>query len=108
MGAFPRAMQSETGMRATRWHAMKHGVSQIPTVRVTKSCREAVKAVGGVLSETYQGQEGHLYTMNGLHDILRRVSLLHGCQGDIQLRLILGMGQSTCSRAYPYLPGGLW
>lgn len=76
MGAFPRAMQSESGMRATRWHATKHGVSRLPTVRVTKSCREAVKAVGGVPSETHQGQQGHLYTMNGLHNILRRVSLL--------------------------------
>lgn len=78
MGAFPRAMQSEGGMRATRWHARMHGAQGVPSVRVTKSHRESVKRVGGVQSKTYQGELGHLYTMNRLHDILARVcTVLH-------------------------------
>lgn len=74
MGAFPRALFSESELGAARWLASKVGAKKLPTICQVKLAREAVQRVIGLAPETFKSQQGNVYTMEDIYRIVRHVS----------------------------------
>ncbi|KAI0739792.1 hypothetical protein C8Q80DRAFT_1357527 [Daedaleopsis nitida] len=70
MGAFPRALFSESELTAARWLAGRMGSIHLPSIRKIKLTREAVLRVAGVNPRLFKGKCGHLYAVNDLSTII--------------------------------------
>lgn len=73
MGAFPRALFSESELTAGRWLASRTGSIHLPSIRKIKLAHSAVLRAAGVKSRMFKGNCGHLYTVNDLPTIIAHV-----------------------------------
>ncbi|KAI0629204.1 hypothetical protein C8Q77DRAFT_1161385 [Trametes polyzona] len=69
-GAFPRALFSESELRAARWLAEKTGARSLPTLRQVKRAREAVLKVAGSEPRIRQGHCGHVYASSNFEKVI--------------------------------------
>ncbi|KAI0633450.1 hypothetical protein C8Q77DRAFT_1157660 [Trametes polyzona] len=71
MGAFPRALFSESELRAARWLAEKTGARSVPTIQQVKRAREAMLKIAGIEPMLYQGNCGHLYATTEFEKVIQ-------------------------------------
>lgn len=74
MGAFPRALFSESELAAARWLASRLGAKKLPTIRQVKLARDAVQRVIGLAPQTVRSALGNLYTVEDIERIIHDVS----------------------------------
>ncbi|KII85794.1 hypothetical protein PLICRDRAFT_115102, partial [Plicaturopsis crispa FD-325 SS-3] len=70
MGAFPRALFSESELKATTWYAKKLGMPNVPSATQVKNHREAVHAITGITTHTVDGKLGNTFAFNDWKEIL--------------------------------------
>ncbi|KAJ7463932.1 hypothetical protein FB451DRAFT_1491960 [Mycena latifolia] len=70
MSGFPRACFSEKELNATRWYAMKNGVSSQPTIKQVKNHREDILNVAGLETKLLDGKLGNSFAVNDWFKIL--------------------------------------
>ncbi|KAI0716145.1 hypothetical protein C8T65DRAFT_572363 [Cerioporus squamosus] len=71
MGAFPRALFSESELAAARWLASKLGAGKLPTLRQVKLARKAVLDVVGLAPQTFESHQHNLYTVEDFERIIK-------------------------------------
>ena len=74
MGAFPRALFSESELEAARWLAQKTSSQHLPTIRQVKHARQTVLQIAGLNPHSQASQLGHQYTVEDFETIIQHVS----------------------------------
>ncbi|TFY59665.1 hypothetical protein EVJ58_g5640 [Rhodofomes roseus] len=71
LGAFPRAVFSESEMSAAKWFAERHGASGLPDVKQVKRHRETILKAAGLDPTTHESSMGDRYTSCKLERIVQ-------------------------------------
>ncbi|KII83449.1 hypothetical protein PLICRDRAFT_32899 [Plicaturopsis crispa FD-325 SS-3] len=70
MPGFPRALFSETEIKATTWYSRKLGVPNVPTIEQVKNHSERIDNIAGITTHTVDGKMGNTYAWNDWREIL--------------------------------------
>ena len=70
MGAFPRALFSESEMAGARWLASKLGAKKLPSIWQVKLAHSGVLRAAGLSPHTSVSEQGNMYTVEDFCQII--------------------------------------